>query len=53
MPIVRGETMTVMDFLVEKLWSRIKLGYLIGFYWSQDKRKKRWEVKHNDKEMKE
>lgn len=45
--------MTMMDKLRGFTFQWFKVFYLTGYQWSQDKRKKRWEAKHDDKEMKQ
>jgi len=44
--------MTVIDTLRNKYYQWFKAFYLTGYQWSQGRRKKKWEAKHNDKEMK-
>jgi hypothetical protein len=44
--------MTIIDTLRTKYFQWFKAFYLTGYQWSQTRRKKQWEAKHNDKEMK-
>jgi hypothetical protein len=44
--------MTFYDKLRTFYFQWFKTFYLTGYQWSQTKRKKQWEAKHNDKEMK-